>query len=66
MSAAVNTKSPSNSRPGRRRSGGVVVPHAPRWFQRVAAWIIYSALPGSAIALLLNRKIDPNFGKKTG
>jgi PAT family beta-lactamase induction signal transducer AmpG len=28
-------------------------------------WVICSALPGLIIALLLNRKVDPEFGKKT-
>jgi PAT family beta-lactamase induction signal transducer AmpG len=28
-------------------------------------WVICSALPGLTIALLLNRKVDPEFGKKT-
>jgi PAT family beta-lactamase induction signal transducer AmpG len=34
-------------------------------YKHFFVWIIYSALPGSAIALLLNRRIDPQFGKKT-
>ncbi|MFM2081475.1 MAG: hypothetical protein RL380_166 [Verrucomicrobiota bacterium] len=32
-------------RPKPRRSG-VVVPHAPRWFQRLAAWAVFLALRG--------------------
>jgi PAT family beta-lactamase induction signal transducer AmpG len=28
-------------------------------------WVICSALPGLTIALLVNRKVDPEFGKKT-
>ena len=28
------------SSPRRRRSGGVVVPHAPRWYQWLVAWLI--------------------------
>jgi len=28
-------------------------------------WVICSAVPGLTIALLLNRKVDPEFGKKT-
>jgi hypothetical protein len=27
-------------------------------------WVICSAVPGFTLALLLNRKIDPEFGKK--
>ena len=34
-------------------------------YKHFFVWVILSALPGSAIALLLNRKIDPEFGKKT-
>lgn len=26
------------------RSGGIVVPHAPRWYQRLAAWVIFAAI----------------------
>jgi lysophospholipid acyltransferase (LPLAT)-like uncharacterized protein len=34
-----------NSKPrSARRSSGVVVPHAPRWHQRLGAWVVYSAL----------------------
>ena len=28
----------------RRRSSGVVVPHAPRWYQRLGAWLVFGAL----------------------
>ncbi len=28
----------------RRRSSGIVVPQAPRWYQRVAAWLIFAAI----------------------
>lgn len=27
-----------------RRTGGVVVPHAPKWHQRLAAWMVWAAL----------------------
>lgn len=30
--------------PRRKRSSGVVVPHAPRWYQRLAAWVIFAAI----------------------
>lgn len=30
--------------PSRKRQGGVVVPHAPKWYQRVGGFIIYMAL----------------------
>jgi lysophospholipid acyltransferase (LPLAT)-like uncharacterized protein len=41
--------SPSQ-RPG-RRSGGVVIPHEARWFQRVAAWLIFAAIRTVAATL---------------
>jgi lysophospholipid acyltransferase (LPLAT)-like uncharacterized protein len=28
----------------RRRSSGVVVPHKPRWYQRAAAWVVFTAI----------------------
>ncbi len=34
-------------------------------YKHFFVWVICSALPGLTIALLLNRKIDPQFGKKT-
>ena len=27
----------------RRRSSGVVVPHAPYWYQRLGAWLVFAA-----------------------
>ena len=33
-------------------------------YKHFFVWVICSALPGLTIALLLNRKIDPQFGKK--
>jgi lysophospholipid acyltransferase (LPLAT)-like uncharacterized protein len=33
----------SASRP-KRKSAGVVVPHKPKWYQRVAAWLIYATI----------------------
>lgn len=29
-------------------------------------WLICSAVPGFTLAMIINRRIDPNFGKKTG
>jgi PAT family beta-lactamase induction signal transducer AmpG len=34
-------------------------------YRHFFVWVICSALPGLTIALLLNRKVDPEFGKKT-
>ena len=34
-------------------------------YKHFFAWVICSALPGFTLAMLLNRKIDPQFGKKT-
>lgn len=38
--------SPSNSLPSAksRPTSGVVIPHAPRWFQRVGAWLVFALL----------------------
>lgn len=35
-------------------------------YKHFFVWVICSALPGFCIALLLWRKVDPNFGKKAG
>jgi lysophospholipid acyltransferase (LPLAT)-like uncharacterized protein len=36
---------PTPERPrGARDPGGVVVPHEPRWYQRLAAWLIFAAV----------------------
>ena len=32
------------AKPKTRKSGGVVVAHKPRWFQRVAAWLVYAMI----------------------
>lgn len=29
---------------GGRRRGGIVVPHQPEWYQRIAAWLIFAAI----------------------
>ena len=46
MKGEATSMAPNTSARGmrRRRSSGVVVPHAPRWYQRVAAWCIYGAI----------------------
>jgi len=35
-------------------------------YKHFFVWVICSAVPGFTLAMLLNRKIDPQFGKKTG
>ena len=41
----------SNRPPGKKRSSAVVVPHAPRWYQRLAAWLIVALVRGAAATL---------------
>ncbi|HVM48770.1 MAG TPA: hypothetical protein VMU04_12135 [Candidatus Acidoferrum sp.] len=35
-------------------------------YKHFFVWVICSALPGFTLAMVLNRRIDPQFGKKTG
>jgi lysophospholipid acyltransferase (LPLAT)-like uncharacterized protein len=35
----------------RRRSSGVVVPHAPRWYQRLAGWLIFILIQAVSVTL---------------
>jgi lysophospholipid acyltransferase (LPLAT)-like uncharacterized protein len=43
--STVMKASPESSPPAaRKRNSGVVVPHPPRWHQRVAAWVIFAAI----------------------
>jgi len=30
----------------RRKRGGLVIPHAPRWYQRLAGWLVYALVRG--------------------
>jgi lysophospholipid acyltransferase (LPLAT)-like uncharacterized protein len=53
MSAAISPK------PDPRRKSGVVIPNAPRWHQRVAAWLVWAAL-GLVAATLRYRINDPH------
>jgi lysophospholipid acyltransferase (LPLAT)-like uncharacterized protein len=39
-----SSHTPSTTRGSRPGSSGVVVPHEPRWYQRVAAWLIFAAI----------------------
>ena len=43
-----------------RRKSGVIVPHSPRWYQRLAAWCVVASL--RAIALTLRFKIIDESG----
>ncbi len=53
MESSHVTSPPANSTSSRqpRRAGGVVVPHAPRWYQRLAAWLVF--ISGRAVAATL-------------
>ena len=31
-------------RPKKNRAGGIVVPHAPKWYQRLGAWLVYALI----------------------
>ena len=46
---------PSQEHPQRSprdsRASGVVVPHAPRWYQRLAAWLVFALLRGLTTTL---------------
>jgi len=45
MPENVTASSPSPKRMTRKReSSGIVIPHAPRWYQRIAAWAIFGAI----------------------
>jgi lysophospholipid acyltransferase (LPLAT)-like uncharacterized protein len=44
----------------KRRSSGVVVPHAPRWHQRLAAWLIYALI--RAVSATLRYHYEDGFG----
>src|SRR5262245_2239254 len=37
--------------PRKQKTSDVVVPHAPRWYQRVAAWFVVTLLRGVATTL---------------
>lgn len=69
FSAAMSaTPEPSSTSRKHRRRGGVVVPNQPRWFQRVAAWLV-AALVRTVDATLRyrledhsNHTVDPDRG----
>lgn len=50
--------SPSNNRP--KRKSGVIVPHSPRWHQRIAAWLVVTAL--KTIAATIRYRLDDKPG----
>ena len=44
-------KSTPNASRSRRKSAGVVIPHQPTWYQRVAAWLIFTAIRTASATL---------------
>jgi lysophospholipid acyltransferase (LPLAT)-like uncharacterized protein len=48
MGRSVNNVTSSPEKPAssaqRKRAGGVVVPHAPLWYQRLAAWLVFVSI----------------------
>ncbi len=42
MSLPVSDPAPPTGRSRRARKSGLVVPHEPRWFQRVGAWLVFA------------------------
>ena len=51
MSEVMTPPSANPKRPARRKTSGIVVPHAPRWSQRVAAWLIYALVRAVSLTL---------------
>lgn len=51
----------SNHPPRKKRSSGVVVPHAPRWYQRVAAWFVVALVRGVSATLRYRWNVRPGF-----
>ncbi len=47
------TSSPPSSRRSllRRRSSGIVVPHQPRWYQRLGAWLVFALVRSVSLTL---------------
>ena len=57
--------SPSPARPPRKkRASGVIIPHAPRWHQRLVAWLIYLLV--RAVALTLRYRWNDRSGHFEG
>jgi hypothetical protein len=50
--------------PRRKRSSGVVVPHSPRWYQRLAAWLVFLFIRG--ISATIRYRLDDRSGFFTG
>lgn len=51
MSALVNPPESRGRDPRKRRAGGLVVPHQPRWYQRLAAWLVVALVRTVAATL---------------
>jgi hypothetical protein len=61
--AAVSPPTPDASRP-KRKAGGVVIPHQPKWPQRLGAWLVFASI--RAVACTLRYRWDDRFGFFTG
>src|SRR4051812_10432951 len=45
MDSSVSVSPPSQDRsPEKKRKSGVIIPHAPRWHQRLGAWIVVTVV----------------------
>ena len=40
-----------NTRRSARNSAGVVIPHKPKWYQRLAAWLVFATIRAGALTL---------------
>src|ERR1700690_187593 len=58
----VMSPAPQNPGPAPRpkRSSGIVVPHEPRWFQRLAAWLVFLFIRG--VSATIRYKLDDRSG----
>jgi lysophospholipid acyltransferase (LPLAT)-like uncharacterized protein len=63
MNAAVNGSDNPGTRPV-KRSGRLVVPHEPRWFQRLAAFAVYALI--RSVAATLRYRVEDRSGLHDG
>ncbi len=52
---------PPASKSRNRKAAGIVVPHPPRWYQWIAAWLIVALIRGVSFTLRFRWKDDSNF-----
>jgi lysophospholipid acyltransferase (LPLAT)-like uncharacterized protein len=52
-----SSQTPDASRP-KPKAGGVVVPHKPKWYQRVLAWLVFAAI--RSVAMTLRYRVSDN------